>query len=93
MQALDISSTRASRNLNALYTAGFLNVKRDGPWVVYSLDKEELGSNYLKLIEIVNEGLDGNKIAKSDKERLKTAKRTGLVCSNSNENKLELLKK
>ncbi|MFC1995383.1 ArsR/SmtB family transcription factor [Chloroflexota bacterium] len=30
MQALDISQTRASRNLAALYEAGFLKLRKDG---------------------------------------------------------------
>ena len=82
-QALDISQTRASRNLNALYDAGFLNVKRDGLWVVYSIDKDGLDADYWELIEIVKRGLEGNKIASMDKERLKNARRTGAVCAAS----------
>ena len=30
MQALDISQTRASRNLSVLYDAGFLKLRKDG---------------------------------------------------------------
>ena len=40
MQALDISQTRASRNLAALLDAGFLKLRRDGLWALYSIDKE-----------------------------------------------------
>jgi len=40
MQALDISQTRASRNLGILEDAGFVKSKRDGLWVVYSIDEE-----------------------------------------------------
>jgi ArsR family transcriptional regulator len=32
MHALDISQTRASRNLNALYDAGFLRLPKEGLW-------------------------------------------------------------
>ena len=38
MQALDISQSRASRNLGILQDAGFLKVRRDGVWIVYSVD-------------------------------------------------------
>ena len=31
MQALDISQTRASRNLAALVDAGFIRLRKDGP--------------------------------------------------------------
>ena len=40
MQALNISQTRASRNLNALYDAGFLKLRKEGLWSLYSIDKE-----------------------------------------------------
>jgi ArsR family transcriptional regulator, arsenate/arsenite/antimonite-responsive transcriptional repressor len=80
MHALDISQTRASRNLNALYQAGFLNVKRDGLWVVYSIDKDSLKEYYHELIEIIVSSLKGNSISNLDRERLKTATRTGIVC-------------
>ena len=35
MQALQISQTRASRNLGALYDAGLLSSRREGAWVLY----------------------------------------------------------
>ena len=40
MQALDISQTRASRNLSQLCDAGFLKFRRNGLWVLYSIEKE-----------------------------------------------------
>ena len=40
MQALDISQSRASRNLAALYDAGFLKLRKDGLWSLYSIDKD-----------------------------------------------------
>jgi len=40
MQALDISQTRASRNLSALYNAGFLRLRKEGLWSLYSIDTE-----------------------------------------------------
>ena len=43
IQALDISQTRASRNLNILYNAGFLKLRKDGLWSLYSVvDRERL---------------------------------------------------
>ena len=38
MQALDISQSRASRNLGILQDAGFLKTRREGLRIVYSLD-------------------------------------------------------
>ncbi|MDY6833375.1 MAG: metalloregulator ArsR/SmtB family transcription factor [Chloroflexota bacterium] len=77
MQALDISQTRASRNLNILYDAGFLKMRKEGLWSHYSMDKERLGSFLPLLINAVEQGIKDNDIAAMDRERLKTAKRLG----------------
>ena len=77
MQALDISQSRASRNLAALYDAGFLKVRRDGHWALYLIDKEGLQEYYMDLIEAVRKALEGNKTAVLDRQRLRDAKRVG----------------
>jgi ArsR family transcriptional regulator len=46
MQVLDVSQTRASRNLNLLYDAGFLKVRREGLWAYYSIDKSGLPEQF-----------------------------------------------
>lgn len=38
MQAMDISQSRASRNLGILRGAGFLKTRRHGAFIIYSLD-------------------------------------------------------
>jgi ArsR family transcriptional regulator len=38
MQALDISQSRASHNLRILQDGGFVKSRRDGAWIVYSVD-------------------------------------------------------
>jgi len=80
MQALNISQTRASRNLSALYDAGFLNLRKDGLWSLYSIDKEGAKASSSDLIEAVRKGLEGNELVAQDKERLKQAKRVGPGC-------------
>ena len=40
MQAMRISQTRASRGLTVLHNAGILKLRRDGLWVLYSIDEE-----------------------------------------------------
>jgi ArsR family transcriptional regulator, arsenate/arsenite/antimonite-responsive transcriptional repressor len=77
MQALEISQTRASRNLSSLCDAGFLKVRRNGLWVLYSIDRDAKAIQYNDLIEIVKKSLKGNDIAISDKKRLQTAQRVG----------------
>ncbi len=80
MQALDISQSKASRALTALYDVGFLKLRKEGLWSLYSLETEK--SVYIgKLVEAVEVELAKNKIVLTDRERLKTATRTGPGCS------------
>jgi len=80
MQALDISEPRASRNLSALYDAGFLKLRRQGLWALYSIDREGLKEHYADLIEAIRKALDGNKTALQDRQRLRNAQRVGPGC-------------
>jgi ArsR family transcriptional regulator len=80
MQALNISQPRASRNLSALYDAGFLNLRREGLWALYSIDKEGLKEHYTDLVEAVRKALEGNETALQDRRRLRNAKRIGPSC-------------
>jgi len=80
MQALDISQTRASRNLNVLYDAGFLKLRKNGLWSLYSIDKEGTKPYYTDLVEAVSKGVEGNKLVAHDRKRLKVAKRVGPGC-------------
>ena len=76
MQVLDVSQTRASRNLNILLDAGFLKVRKEGLWAYYSIDPDT--AKYVSLLlKAVQEGLKGNTVAKLDKEHLKEAERLG----------------
>jgi ArsR family transcriptional regulator len=80
MQALNISQPRASRNLSALYDAGFLKLRREGLWALYSIDKEGLKEHYTDLVEAVRKGLEGNETTLQDRLRLRSAKRVGPGC-------------
>jgi ArsR family transcriptional regulator len=77
MQALDISQTRASRNLTALYDAGFLKLRRDGFWSLYSVDRDEMDEYLADLVRAVTKTLKGNRTLAEDRERLKKAVRVG----------------
>ena len=81
MQALDISQTRASRNLNALYDAGFLKMHKEGLWSVYALDKEGMPHYLAELIKVVPVVLRNNPEARADRRRLKKAQRVGPGCA------------
>jgi ArsR family transcriptional regulator len=77
MQALDISQTRASRNLAALHDAGFLKLRKDGLWSLYSIDKDSMQEYLTDLVRAVTKSLEGNKAVELDRERLKKAERVG----------------
>jgi ArsR family transcriptional regulator len=83
MQVLDISQTRASRNLNILYDAGFLKVRKEGLWVYYSIDRTDLEDYLALLIDSMQRGLAENKTANLDLAHLKEAQRLGPQCCNT----------
>ena len=75
IQAMNISQTRASRGLTTLYNTGILKVRRDGLWVLYSIDEEGINKSYDCLIQLVRNTLKGNELTDVDRERLKSAVR------------------
>jgi ArsR family transcriptional regulator len=77
MQALDISQSRASRNLRVLEDAGFIKSRRDGPWVVYSIAEQATSSYAAPLIEMLRGSLVNEEIILQDRERLSHAVRVG----------------
>jgi len=80
MQALGISQTRASRNLSALYDAGFLKLRKEGLWSLYSRNRDSTEDYYSDLLDAVRKVLEGNKVIGSDRERLRKAERVGPGC-------------
>jgi ArsR family transcriptional regulator len=78
MQALDISQTRASRNLGILHNAGLLKVRRHGLWVLYSI-KTIAESSLIKLLEAVKLGLASEEQAQIDLKRLRSSQRRASI--------------
>jgi len=76
MQALDITQSRASRNLAILEDAGFVKSRRDGLWIVYSIDERRMNSYAAPLIELLRSSLVNEDTILQDRERLKHAART-----------------
>ena len=77
MQALDISQSRASRNLGILQNAGFLEAKKDGTWVVYSVDSRPANRYATYLAKIFKDSPVEDEVLDRDTRRLKQAKRVG----------------
>jgi ArsR family transcriptional regulator len=75
MQVLDISQTRASRNLSMLYDAGFLTLRKEGLWAYYSIDKSSLEGYLASLLESVELGQKYSPVAIQDRENLPKARR------------------
>lgn len=75
MQALEISQSKASRALTALYDAGFLKQRKEGLWSLYSIATVEMNEYQDNLVKAVSKALEQNKTAVLDKERLKSSSR------------------
>jgi len=77
MQALDISQSRASRNLGILEGAGFVKSRREGLWMVYAIDEQAMNSYVAALIEVLRGSLVNEETILWDRERLSRAVRVG----------------
>ncbi len=75
MQALQISQTRASRNLGGLSDAGLLRTRREGAWVLYSIDRQGLDGHSLELLSALAAMLKTDATAQLDIQRLNRTKR------------------
>jgi len=80
MQALDISQTRASRNLGILEEAGFLKSRREGLWMLYTIDWSGANRYADSLARLIKESPICHDVLTEDKRRLKKAQRTGWKC-------------
>jgi len=77
MQALDISQSRASRNLGILEDAGFIKSRREGLWIIYSTDEQTMNRYAASLAEMLRGSLASEEIIYQDRERLSHAVRIG----------------
>ncbi|MBU0534163.1 MAG: metalloregulator ArsR/SmtB family transcription factor [Candidatus Omnitrophica bacterium] len=77
MQALNISQSRASRNLGILKNAGFITDRRDGLWVYYSINKEKVNEYHIAINKLIKDWLNDEKIIQKDRERLKKSVKLG----------------
>jgi ArsR family transcriptional regulator len=80
MQALEISQSRASRNLGILENAGFLTARREGSWVLYSLKERSGNSLAVSLTGLLWEFFADDEVLAGDRERLRHTVRIGVGC-------------
>jgi len=78
MQTLNISQTRASRNLSQLYNAGLLILRKEGLWSLYSVDRQKVEPFTASLLGVITEHFDSMPVFKKDRENLKQAVRVGV---------------
>jgi len=80
MQALDISQTRASRNLGILHKNGFLKTSREGTWIIYAINRETANQHAGSLTNLLGRTSFKSEVYRKDIERLTKAKRIGYGC-------------
>ncbi|HCG76733.1 MAG: transcriptional regulator [bacterium (Candidatus Ratteibacteria) CG_4_9_14_3_um_filter_41_21] len=78
MQVLDISQSRASRNLGILKDAGFVIDRRDGLWIHYSINKKKINEYHEALNELLKNWLNDEGIIREDRKRLRKAVKLSL---------------
>jgi ArsR family transcriptional regulator, arsenate/arsenite/antimonite-responsive transcriptional repressor len=71
LRALDISQTRASRNLNILKHAGLVTDRRIKMWVHYSINRKECEKCCDDMFKVVRLWLNDEPQVKQDLARLK----------------------
>jgi ArsR family transcriptional regulator len=81
MQALEISQSKASRILSTLYDVGFLKMRKEGLWSLYSIDLDDIGAHLRDIIEANRKAFKGNRQMEKDRQRLKKVERTGSACA------------
>lgn len=80
MQVLDISQSKSSRILSALYDVGILKLHKDGLWSLYSIDWDGMEKNMKAIVEATTSAFKVNKTMNADRERLRKAERVGPGC-------------
>ena len=80
MQVLDISQSKASRILSALYDVGILKLHKDGLWSLYSIDWDGMDANIKDIVDATTRAFEDNKVMNDDRERLSKAERVGTSC-------------
>ncbi len=85
MRVLNISQTRASRNLTMLHEAGFLSMRKKSLWVYYSINPDLTRKYLAKLIITINDVMAKDKEALKDLSNLDNS--TPVVCCLKGRNK------
>jgi ArsR family transcriptional regulator, arsenate/arsenite/antimonite-responsive transcriptional repressor len=72
-QALGITQSAASRSLTGLYDAGFLKLRKDGLWSLYSIDRDGMQPFQKRLAGIIIDELKNAETAIQDRKSFSEA--------------------
>ena len=78
MRVLDISQTRASRNLGILRDAGFVACRREGAWKYYSINRRKINEYHIELMKLLSNWLNEDETIQNDREKLKKILKSGV---------------
>ena len=81
MQAMDISQTRASRNLSVLKNASLIVDRREGLWVHYSINRKKSNDYHQAIEGVLQNYLEDETLVMEDKKRLSRAVKIGKLKS------------
>jgi ArsR family transcriptional regulator, arsenate/arsenite/antimonite-responsive transcriptional repressor len=73
-KALGIAQSTASRGLTALFEAGLVIMRKEGPWTLYSIKWDGMSSYKAKIVNIVTAEMEHDEIVVRDKSNMITAK-------------------
>lgn len=80
MQATGYSQSKASRILTGLHDAGFLALRKEGLWSLYSIDRDGMKPYLAQALEAVETALRSDPQLAADREKLRAAERVGPSC-------------
>jgi len=80
MQVLEISQSKASRMLSALYNVGILKLRKSGLWSLYSVDWDGMDTHLSDIVKATTQAFRDDRVMVLDRERLSKSKRIGPGC-------------
>ena len=80
-EVLKLASSTVSKHLSILRNAELILDKKDGKWVNYYLNQEQMDDYAQQLLPLIKSWVPNDNIIKQDKEKVKTVDRNKL-CGN-----------
>ncbi len=74
-KALGITQSTASRGLTALYDAGLLKLRKEGPWSLYALNWEGMTPYQAQLVRLTTAEMAHDPLIAGDRQKLAQAQR------------------